>query len=165
MPPLFTITKDVSGPVRLFQQLQAGVGLLRLAVGRAAIRSQSDVRAGLDQMIYSTPERSYKRTWTLMRSSHAAPPGVDHSGDFSTARSGADLAATDPSKVVSGDAIGGPWVSEIGSWIYYARFVHGGTARMPSRPFLSAAAAMAEAHLRSEVATAVAEMLRSRGGA
>lgn len=161
MPPRFEITVDASGPVELCRRLASPSGLMpiKLAVGRAALLVQGDVRASLQAMIYDTPERGYTRTWTLMRSSHAALPDRDHSGDEQAAFGGADLAATDPSKVVSGDIGQGGYASEIGSWIRYARFVHDGTVQMAARPFLGPAAAMAAAHLESELSKAVAQII------
>ena len=159
MPPLFDITVDASGPIRLCEELASGARLepIKLAVGRAALRVQADVRASLQAMVYDLPEGRYKRTGTLMRTSHAAKPGIDHSGDEAAGLAGKDFLATDPLKVVGG-ALPEGFASEIGNWIHYAVFVHEGTVRMASRPFLAGPAAVARAYFEEELARAVRDI-------
>jgi HK97 gp10 family phage protein len=160
--PFIEIIVDATGPIELCQRLALGAMTpVKRAVGRAALSLQAQVRASLQSMIYATPERGYRRTGTLMRSSHAAPPDIDHSGDEQAAFGGADLAATDPMKVVGGDLAQGGFSSEIGSWIHYAHFVHDGTIHMAARPFLGPAAAMARAQLEAELAVATEEIIRA----
>lgn len=124
-------------------------------VGRAAIRVQAAMRENLEAMVYQKPisPGGYQRTRTLFRSTHAARPSNDHSGDEGRAFAGEDLAASEPLDVVErrGDQI----MSEIGSWISYAEYVHNGVNQPSPRPFVSAAADAAEQIMEEEVAAAV----------
>lgn len=130
-------------------------------VGRAAIRTQEAIRGHLMSMIYAQPSQSggtggsrgYERTYTLMRSTHAAPPSADHSADEIRAHSGMDLAATDPHSVV--EASGGVLESEVGSWASYAGYVHEGINQPQPRPFVEAALPQAEAALEDEIMKAI----------
>ena len=135
---------------------------LEAAVGRAAIRVQRAMREQLERMIYAQPPSAsgYVRTRTLMRSTHAAAPGIDHGADESRASGGADLAATDPHDVTA--RRGTQIVSEIGSWISYAEHVHAGVNQPSPRPFVAAVVPDAERALQEEVDRAVREMAAGR---
>lgn len=120
-------------------------------VGRAAIHTQDTIRGHLYNMVYAQPSSAsgYQRTYTLMRSVHAAPPDADHGADEGRAHGGADLAATSPEAVV--EASGGVLVSEVGSWASYASLVHDGINQPQPRPFVAVAVPAAEAALGKEV--------------
>ena len=124
-------------------------------VGRAAIRTQDIIRGHVQNMVYSQPsaESGYQRTHTLMRSVHAASPDADHANDEARAYGGFDLAATSPDMDV--EASGGVLVSEVGSWISYAAFVHDGTGNSQPRPFVQVAVPAAEAVLGEEIMLAI----------
>ena len=120
-----------------------GRALATEALGRAAIITQGAMRTNLDRMIYAQPNTSgYVRTGTLRRSTHAASPSTDHSGDEGRARGGADLAATEPERVV--EDRGGMLATEIGSWVKYAEPVHRGYRQPSPRPFMEEAVDEAE---------------------
>lgn len=135
-----------------------GTSQLITAVGRAAIRLQKEMRQNLEAMVYSQPPAAsgYVRTRTLMRSTHAAKPSSDHSGDEGKALGGMDLAATAPRQVA--EKIGNQIVSEVGSWISYAEHVHAGDNQPSPRPFVAAAENEAERILEDEVSKAVQRM-------
>lgn len=138
------------------ERLGASAGpIVGHGVGRAAIRVQDIIRGHVQNMVYSQPSTGggYQRTYTLMRSVHAAPPDADHASDEARAYGGFDLAATSPDAVVA--ASGGTLVSEIGSWISYAAFVHNGVNQPQPRPFIQVAVPAAEAVLGEEVMSAI----------
>ncbi len=120
-------------------------------LGRAAIRTQDTIRGHLQNMVYAQPPQAggYARTYTLMRSVHAALPDADHSADEGRAHGGMDLAATVPESVV--EASGGTLSSDIGSWVSYAAFVHDGVNQPQARPFVAIAVPEAEAMLEQEI--------------
>ncbi len=124
-------------------------------VGRAAIRTQETIRDNLMNMVYSQPSQAggYERTYTLMRSVHAAKPSADHGGDEMRAQGGQELAATSPEAVV--EASGGVLESEVGSWVSYAGYVHNGVNQPQPRPFVGNAVPAAEAALETEIMTAI----------
>jgi hypothetical protein len=124
-------------------------------VGRAAIRTQDTIRGHLQNMVYAQPSAAsgYQRTYTLMRSTHAAPPSADHGADEGRASGGADLAATAPETVVEVD--GGALVSEVGSWTRRGVFVHDGVNQPQPRPFVAVAVPAAEAALGEEVMSVI----------
>ncbi len=131
--------------------------VLMEAVGCAAIRVQERMRQQLESMIYSQPTSTsgYERTRTLFRSTHAARPSNDHSGDEDRARGGTDLAASKPMDVVErrGDTI----ASEIGSWAGYAQKVAEGRGRgeRTPRPFVDSVEQDANRILDEEVTRAL----------
>lgn len=135
---------------------------LERGVGRAAIRTQQTMREHLEHMIYQQPPAAsgYIRTRTLFRSTHAAPPGAEHSSDQSRAFAGEDLLATVPEDAVL--RRGTEIASEVGSWIRYAPYVHEGVNQPSPRPFVSASRDAAEQALREEVEQAVIEMIAAR---
>ncbi len=124
-------------------------------VGRAAIRTQEAMRVHLESMVYAqSPAASgYIRTYTLMRSVHAAKPSADHSADEGRASGGADLSAMTPEEVV--EKSGNTLVSEVGSWIGYAGYVHEGIHQPQPRPFAEASVAEAEIALDEEIITVI----------
>ncbi len=126
-------------------------------VGRAAIRVQEDIRNHVENMVYSQPTSmsGYLRTYTLMRSVRAAHPDADHTSDEARAYGGQNLAATSPDSIV--EASGGVLVSEVGSWISYASFVHEGINQPQPRPFVAVSVPAAEATLESEIMTVILE--------
>ena len=134
--------------------------LLMEAVGCAAIRVQERMRQQLESMIYSQPTSSsgYERTRALFRSTHAARPSNDHSGDTDRARGGTDLVASSPMQVVErrGDTI----ASDVGSWADYAEDVHEGRGRgeRTARPFVSSVEQDANDILNEEVTRALQRM-------
>lgn len=138
-----------------FERLGASAGpIVGHGVGRAAIRVQDIIRGHVQNMVYSQPGVSgYQRTHTLMRSVHAAPPDANHASDEARAYGGFDLAATSPDMVVA--ASGGTLVSEIGSWVSYAAYVHDGINQPQPRPFIQAAVPAAEAVLGEEIMSAI----------
>ena len=133
--------------------------LLEEAVGRAAIRTQQEMRNHLERLVYAQPSSAsgYVRTYTLMRSTHAASPEDDHSADESRSANGSDLRASSASDVVNrrGDTI----MSEVGSWISYAWYVHEGASGHGPRPFVTMARPEAERALQQEVEQAVVRMM------
>ncbi len=135
---------------------------LEEAVGRAAIRTQKVMRDQLERMVYSQPPAAsgYVRTRALMRSVHAVVPGANHGGDGSRAAGGGDLAATSPNDVIA--RRGTQIISEVGSWISYAEFVHEGVNQPSSRPFVTASVSDAEQALQEEVERAIREMANVR---
>lgn len=132
---------------------------LERGVGRAAIRAQQLMRENLESMIYSQPPAAsgYIRTRTLFRSTHAAAPNVEHNNDQDRAFAGEDLAATRPEDVVLRQ--GTEIMSDVGSWIRYASYVHEGANQPSPRPFVEAARDGAEQAMTEEVEAAVQEMM------
>ena len=127
-------------------------------VGRAALRVQEDIQNHVENMVYSQPStRGYTRTHTLARSVHASHPNADHGGDESRAHGGQNLAATSPDGIV--EASGGVLVSEVGSWISYAAFVHQGINQPQPRPFIEFALPAAETALEVEIMQVILEEL------
>lgn len=139
------------------ERLGAAAGpIVGQGVGRAALRVQDIIRGHVQNMVYSQPSAvgGYQRTYTLLRSIHAAPPDADHASDEARAYGGFDLAATSPDAVVAQS--GGTLVSEIGSWVSYAVFVHNGTIDHPQpRPFVQVAVPAAEVALETEIMTVI----------
>lgn len=137
---------------------EAKTQMLEDAVGRAAIRVQGEMRENLQRMVYSQPPSAanYIRTFSLMRSTHAASPEVNHAGDTGRAMGGEDLAADSPSAAVG--RRGTQIMSEVGSWIAYAEHVHRGT-NAPARPFVQAAEPFARRVLQEEVERAVKHLM------
>jgi len=128
-------------------------------VGAAAIRTQAAIRRHLTGYVYLQPSKSgYVRTRTLYRSVHAAPPGANHSGDEGAARSGQDLAAHDPRQAAAMQ--GGAAVSEVGSHVSYADYVHSGARGVRPRPFVDAAEDEAERMLVEELEKAIQRAFR-----
>lgn len=160
---LRVVFKNRNAVLGFFDKLGGAKALpiLEEAVGKAAIRTQEAMRSHLDAMIYAQPTSpsGYIRTFKLMRSTHAATPSTDHSGDESKAASG-DLRATNPSDVAErrGDQI----MSEVGSWISYAEHVHEGVNQPSGRPFVAATEQEAEKFLVEEVQNAVIKLSRIR---
>lgn len=142
----------------------AYIGLMRSddpfkrAVGRAALKTQDEMRRHLDRMVYQQPpaKSGYIRTYTLWRSTHAASPTVDHGGDEEKARGGLDLYATDPNDVVG--VRNGSIMSEVGSWISYSEFVHAGVNQPSPRPFVASSVQAAQRALDEEVKLAIVEL-------
>ncbi len=127
-------------------------------VGRAALLVQEDIRNHLQNMVYSQPSpHSYIRTNTLMRSVHASRPDAEHGGDEARARGGQDLAASSPDDVVG--VSGSVLMSEVGSWISYAMFVHEGINQPQPRPFVGVAVPAAETTLEVEIMKVILEEL------
>ena len=127
-------------------------------VGRAALLVQEDIRNHLENMVYSQPSpRGYNRTHTLMRSVHASRPDAEHGGDEARARGGQDLAASSPDDVVG--VSGSVLMSEVGSWISYAMFVHEGINQPQPRPFVGGAVPAAETTLEVEIMKVILEEL------
>lgn len=126
-----------------------------LGVGRAAIRTQGTIRNHLESLVYAQPPAAsgYIRTGTLRRSVHAAAPSANHGADEGRAHGGADLGGGSPETVT--ELEGGAVVSEVGSWVSYAAFVHEGINQPQPRPFVEAALAEALAALDEEVMAAV----------
>ncbi len=123
------------------------------AIGKSAIEVQEAMRNNLENMIYSQPSGLYQRTYTLMRSTHAARPGEAHAGDEARAHSGMDLTASDPDAVWEGS--GGLVESEAGSWISYADKVHQGINQPQPRPFVEQTVQMAESAMGKNVMEAL----------
>ncbi len=140
----------------------AAVAKLTEAVGSAGIRVQQLMRENLESMIYmrSPAPGGYIRTRTLYRSTHAAKPDANHSGDESRASSGGDLAAQSASQAAG--AKGDQLISEVGSWISYAAPVHDGAFQPQPRPFMKQAESAANTALREEVAHAVRALANRR---
>lgn len=118
-------------------------------VGKAAIEVQDEMRNNLVNMIYSQPPGLYQRTYTLMRSTHAARPGAAHAGDEGRAHSGMDLRADDPNSVW--EASGHVIEAEAGSWVSYADKVHRGINQPQARPFVEQTIQMAEAAMDKNI--------------
>lgn len=127
--------------------------IIGTAIGASAIEVQDEMRNNLVNMIYSQPMGLYQRTFTLMRSTHAARPGVDHGGDEARAHSGMNLQASDPDAVW--EASGGIIEAESGSWISYADKVHKGVNQPQPRPFVEQTVQMAEAAMDRNVMEAL----------
>ncbi len=123
------------------------------AIGESALEVQEEMRNNLVNMIYSQPQGLYQRTYTLMRSTHAARPSADHSGDEGRAHSGMSLAASDPDAVW--EATGGVIEAESGSWVSYADKVHKGINQPQPRPFVEQTVTMAESAMDKNVMEAL----------
>ncbi len=123
------------------------------AIGKSAIEVQDEMRNNLTNMIYSQPQGAYQRTYTLMRSTHAARPGATHEGDEARAHSGMDLYASDPDAVY--EASGGLVEADAGSWISYADKVHQGINQPQPRPFVGTTVQMAESAMDKNVMEAL----------
>lgn len=156
-----TNTEGVSTYLAAFGNA-AAVQKLTLAVGKAGMRVQSMMQQNAESMIYSQPSApgGYIRTRTLHRSIHAAPPDAQHGGDEARASSGTNLAAQSASQAAG--AKGDQLISEVGSWISYAEFVHKGVNQPQERPFMKQAEEVAGQALREEVANAVRELANRR---
>ena len=122
-------------------------------IGLAAIEVQDEMRNNLVNMIYAQPPGLYQRTYTLMRSTHAARPGAAHDGDESRAHSGMDLRADDPDSVW--EASGHVIEAEAGSWVSYADKVHRGINQPQARPFVEQTIQMAESAMDKNVMDAL----------
>jgi len=137
------------------------------AIGESAIAVQDEMRNNLVNMIYSQPPGEYIRTYTLMRSTHAARPGAAHAGDEGRAHSGMDLVASDPDAVW--EASGHVIEAEAGSWISYADKVHRGINQPQARPFVEQTMQMAVSEMDRNVMDALIKAFagasRARGAA
>ncbi len=122
-------------------------------IGESALEVQEEMRNNLVNMIYSQPQGLYQRTYTLMRSTHAARPGAAHDGDESRAHSGMDLRADDPDSVW--EASGHVIEAEAGSWVSYADKVHRGINQPQARPFVEQTIQMAESAMDKNVMDAL----------
>ncbi len=123
------------------------------AIGESAIEVQEAMRNNLQNMIYSQPQGLYQRTYTLMRSTHAARPSASHAGDEARAHSGMDLGANDPDTVW--ESSGGVVEAESGAWISYADKVHQGINQPQPRPFVEQTVQMAESAMDKNVMEAL----------
>ncbi len=124
-------------------------------VGRAALRVQADISGHVQNMVYAQPTSAHPRTYTLLRSVHAAHPDANHTSDEARARGGQSLAATSPDGLVG--ASGGVLVSEVGSWVSYASLVHQGVNQPQARPFVAVAVPAAEVALDTEIMRVIVE--------
>ena len=120
------------------------------AAGRAGIRVQEIIRGNLDREVYSSPPSAsgYIRTHRLMNSVHASPPDASHDDDHDRALNN-DLAARAPSRAAGWD--GDNIVSEVGSWVDYADFVHEGVNQPTPTLFVEDAVDEAEDALADEM--------------
>jgi len=139
------LTVNWQGDKELVQYLRslaqnAAVRVGVAGVGAAAITVQRDMRQWLQAMVYDQPRAAsgYARTKTLMRSTHASPPDVDHGGDEARAAGGEDLASETPSRVAG--VRGSQVISEIGPHTDYAQHVVDGVNQSTDRPFVDQAA-------------------------
>lgn len=144
---------NIKSAIQMLQQMErvsATVSLkaLRQAVAMAAFSGERNAKFALTRLVYSQPERGYRRTGTLRRSVMAASPDYDHSGDEDAARRGelsrgiSGGAALEVTRV-SADRI----ESTFGSWISYAARINDGTTFMEPRPFLDEAEITAQQDL------------------
>lgn len=133
-----TVLWDISAVRRMLDNIGRGPETrheLKQAVAMAGFSVERSAKQNLTRMVYSQPERGYRRTGTLRRSVHTAPPKESHSDDPERAKT-SDLGGKKSGEVV-GEA-GDTLVVEVGSWLLYARRVHDGTGpRMTARPYLT----------------------------
>ena len=108
---------------------------LKRATAIAGFSVERDAKLNLTRMVYSQPERGYRRTGTLRRSVHVAIPEADHGGDLSSAKV-TDLGSRSASPRLVATR-GHTLVVEVGTWLVYAKRVHDGTGPgMTKRPYL-----------------------------
>lgn len=133
-----TVRWDISAVTAMLREIGNGpetINELKRASAIAGFKVEREAKINITRMVYSQPERGYRRTGTLRRSIHTAPPGTDHSGDYARARS-SDLGGKQSPNIVGEE--GDNLVTEVGTWLKYASRVHNGTGpRMTPRPFLT----------------------------
>ena len=158
-------------PQRVVWEIRAVTAMLRsIAEGRevtnelkrasaiAGFSVERDAKLNLTRMVYSQPERGYRRTGTLRRSVHVAIPGADHGGDLSSAKNTNLGGRTSPRLVAEQ---GQTLVVEVGTWLVYARRVHDGTGpRMTKRPYLDDALTKNRRFIEDTIARGLENALR-----
>lgn len=148
----------VTAMLRTIAEGPETINELKQASAIAGFGVERSAKINLTRMVYSQPERGYRRTGTLRRSVHAAAPGTDHGGDDARARYN-DLGGRRSSSLVEEE--GNTLVIEVGSWLLYAKRVHDGTGpRMTAKPYLTDALTQNRRFIEEAVAHGVVNALR-----
>lgn len=152
---------NISAVLQMLREIADGqetIQELKQASAIAGFKVERDAKINLTRMVYSQPERGYRRTGTLRRSVHTAPPGTDHSGDAARARH-TDLGGKQSPSIVGEE--GGNLVTEVGTWMRYARRVHDGTGpRMTPKPYLGDSITQNRRFIEETIARGVRNALR-----
>jgi hypothetical protein len=156
---------DIRGVTAMLRQIADGpqvVNELKQASAIAGFKVERDAKLNLTRMVYSQPERGYRRTGTLRRSVHVAPPGTDHSGDLTRAK-GTTLGGRKSPSLVAEQ--GQTLVVEVGTWLVYAKRVHDGTGpRMTARPYLDDALTQNRRFIEETIVRGLGNALRRAAG-
>ena len=154
--------RAVTAMLREIADGQETIGELKKASAITGFTVERDAKINLTRMVYSQPERGYRRTGTLRRSVHTAPPGADHSGDATRARH-SDLGGRQSPNLVAEER--DRLVTEVGTWMLYARRVHDGTGpRMTPKPYLDDALRANERQIEEIIAIGLTRALRRATG-
>lgn len=133
---------------------------LKQASAIAGFLVERHAKINLTRMVYSQPQRGYRRTGTLRRSVHTAPPGASHESDEARAKT-TDLGGKQ-SPTLTGEQ-GSRLITEVGSWLKYAEHVHEGTGRygraLP-KPYLTDALEQNRKGIEDIIARGVANALQ-----
>jgi hypothetical protein len=152
---------DIGGVTAMLRSISDGpevVDELKRASAMAGFKVEREAKINLTRMVYSQPERGYRRTGTLRRSVHVAAPGTDHSGDQPRARS-TDLGGRQSPRIVGEE--GQTLVVEVGSWLLYAKRVHDGTGpRMTAKPYMTDALTQNRRFIEEIISRGVMNALR-----
>ncbi len=131
---------------------------LKRASAIAGFSVERCAKLNLTRMVYSQPERGYRRTGTLRRSVHVAAPSTDHSGDPATAKS-TNLGGRQSPRLV--EEQGQTLVTEVGTWLLYSKRVHDGTGPgMTAKPYLTDALVKNERFIVETIARGLENALR-----
>jgi hypothetical protein len=157
---------DIRGVTAMLRSLATGpevINELKRASVMAGFKVERDAKLNLTRMVYSQPERGYRRTGTLRRSVHVAAPGADHGGDLASARHTV-LGGRQQSPSLVAEQ-GQMLIIEVGTWLLYAKRVHDGTGpRMTARPYLDDALTANQRFIEETIARGVANALRRAMG-
>jgi hypothetical protein len=152
---------DIRGVTAMLRDIAQGpqiISEMKQASAMAGFKVERDAKLNLTRMVYSQPERGYRRTGTLRRSVHVAIPGADHGGDLTRAKTSTLGGRKSPRLVAE---LGQTLVVEVGTWLLYAKRVHDGTGpRMTARPYLDDALAQNARFIEETIARGVANALR-----
>lgn len=152
---------DIRGVIAMLRDLAQGPQIIhemKQASVMAGFKVERDAKLNLTRMVYSQPERGYRRTGTLRRSVHVAAPGADHGSDQASARHTVLGGRKSPSLVAEQGQL---LIVEVGTWLLYAKRVHDGTGpRMTARPYLDDAFAQNARFIEETIARGVANALR-----
>ena len=151
-----TVVWDIHAVTAMLQQIGTGSATLqelKQASAMAGFLVERHAKLNITRMVYSQPQRGYRRTGTLRRSIHTASPGASHDSDEAKARTSELGGNQSPSVVrVTGDKL----TTEVGTWLKYAKRVHDGTGpRMTAKPYLTDALD----HNRREIEDIIAQGL------
>lgn len=151
---------DIRAVTQMLRELQNGAGTiqeLKRASAIAGFNVERHAKLNITRMVYSQPERGYRRTGTLRRSIHTVPPGASHDSDLARAKM-TDLGGRQTPNLVGEE--GNRLVTEVGTWIRYARRVHDGTGpRMTAKPYLTDALTQNRKFIEETIARGVRNAL------